>query len=64
MSKFPFKVGDRIRVGDEEGEVAFVSSHYITLCTHRWPKEDTLHGYQETKILIYPSEWDKAVKLD
>ena len=64
MSKFPFNVGDRVRIGDEEGEIAFVSSHYFTLCTHRWPKEDTLHGYQEVKVLIYPHQWKDLKKLD
>ena len=65
MTKFPFKVGDRVRLRDEEeGEIAFISSQYITLCTHRWPKEGTLHGYQETKILIYPSEWEFLHKID
>ncbi len=64
MSKFPFNIGDRVRIGDEEGEVAFISSQYITLSTHRWPKEDTLHGYQEVKVLIFPHQWKDLKKLD
>ena len=64
MSKFPFKVGDRVRLEDEEGEVAFISSQYITLSTHRLPKEDTLHGYQEVKVLIYPHDWTNLEKID
>ena len=64
MSKFPYKIGDRVRLGEEEGEIAFISSQYITLSTHRWPKEDTLHGYQEVKVLIYPSDWPNLEKLD
>ena len=63
MKKFPFKIGDRVRLREEEGEIAFISSHYITLCTHRWPKEDTLHGYQEVKVLIYPHEWLNLEKI-
>ena len=62
MSKFPFKVGDRVRLEDEEGEVAFISSQYITLSTHRWPREGTMHGYQEVKysfILINGQIWKK-----
>ena len=64
MTKFPFKIGDRVRLREEEGEIAFISGHYVTLCTHRWPKEDILHGYQETKILIYPHEWPNLEKID
>ena len=63
MSKFPFKVGDRVRLEDEEGELAVISSQYITLSTHRWPKEDTMHGYQEVKVLIYPHQWPKMEKV-
>jgi len=63
MSKFPFKVGDRVRLEDEEGEVAFISSQYITLSTHRWPREGTMHGYQEVKVLIYPHQWPNMEKV-
>ena len=63
MSKFPFKVGDRVRLEDEEGEVAFISSQYITLSTHRWPREGTMHGYQEVKVLIYPHQWRNMEKV-
>ena len=64
MSKFPFKVGDRVRLEDEEGEIAFISSQYITLSTHRWPREGTMHGYQEVKVLIYPHQWPNMEKVD
>ena len=64
MKNFPFKIGDRVKSGDEEGEIAFISSQYITLSTHRWLKEDTLHGYQEVKVLIYPHEWTNLEKID
>ena len=64
MCKFPYKIGDRVRLREEEGEIAFISSHYITLSTHRWPKEDTLHGYQEVKVLIYAQDWKRVQKLD
>ena len=63
MSKFPFKVGDRVRLEDEEGELAFISSQYITLSTHRWPREGTMHGYQEVKVLIYPHQWPNMEKV-
>jgi len=63
MSKFPFKVGDRVRLEDEEGEIAFISSQYITLSTHRWPREGTMHGYQEVKVLIYPHQWPNMEKV-
>ena len=64
MTKFPFKIGDRVRLREEEGEIAFISGHYVTLSTHRWEKEDTLHGYQEVKVLIYPHEWPNLEKID
>ena len=64
MKKFPFNVGDRVKLGEEEGEIAFISSQYITLSTHRLPKEDTLHGYQEVKVLIYPHDWTNLEKID
>ena len=64
MSRFPFKVGDRVKIGDDEGEIAFIDSLYFTLSTHRWEKEDTLHGYQEVKVLIYASDWKRVQKLD
>ena len=63
MSKFPFKGGDRVRLEDEEGEIAFISSQYITLSTHRWPREGTMHGYQEVKVLIYPHQWPNMEKV-
>ena len=64
MKQLPFKVGDKVRIDGEEGEVAFIDSLYFTLSTHRWPKEDTLHGYQEVKVLIYAQDWKRVEKID
>ena len=61
--KFPYNIGDRVRLREEEGEIAFISSQYITLSTHRWPREGTMHGYQEVKVLIYPHQWPNMEKV-
>ena len=41
-----------------EGVITFIGDDYITVTTHQWEKEDTLHGYQQTNVLVYPNEWE------
>jgi uncharacterized protein YkvS len=47
----------RLKSGDE-GVINFIGDDYITVTTHQWEKEDTLHGYQQTNVLVYPNEWE------
>jgi hypothetical protein len=58
--KIPFQVGDLVSYdGSNQAHITFVSAEYVTVCTHQWPKEGTLHGYQQTNVLVYPQHWNE-----
>ena len=61
--KFPYNIGDHIEVNGDKGFITFIASEYLTLCTHQWDNPNTLHGYSQTKLLVYPSDWDKIVLI-
>ncbi len=51
--------GMKVRLRGEEGVINFVSDEYITITVHQWEDEDTLHGYKQTNLLVYPHDWDE-----
>ncbi len=55
--KCPFSVGDPVYYDGNEGFISFVDGAYVTVCTHQWPKEGTLHGYAQVNVLVYPDYW-------
>ena len=63
MSKFPFKVGDHVRIGDDEGFITFIDALYFTLCVRQWEDKNSLHGYRQCNVLIYRTYWDKVERI-
>ncbi|MED5269852.1 MAG: hypothetical protein VYE26_00285 [Pseudomonadota bacterium] len=63
MSKFPFKVGDRVKYGDDEGFITFIDTLYFTLCVRQWEDKDKLHGVGQVNVLIYREVWKDVVRL-
>ena len=63
MSKFPFNVGDRVRIGDDQGFITFIDTTYFTLCVREWEDKGKMHGVSQCNVLIYRSFWDKVVRL-
>jgi len=63
MSKFPFNVGDRVVIGDDQGFITFIDSHYFTLCVREWEDKGKKNGVRQCNVLIYRSFWDKVVRL-
>ena len=63
MSKFPFNVGDRVVIGDDQGFITFIDSHYFTLCVREWEDKGKKNGVGQCNVLIYRSFWDKVVRL-
>ena len=63
MSKFPFKVGDHVRIGDDEGFITFIDHTYFTLCVRQWEDKDKLHGVGQCNVLIYRTYWDKVERI-
>lgn len=56
--KIPFEVGDLVTYdGSNQAHITFTSHDYITVCTHQWPDEGTLHGYKQVNVLVYPCDW-------
>ena len=63
MSKFPFKVGDHVRLGDDEGFITFIDTLYFTLCVREWEDKDSMHGVRQCNVLIYRTYWDKVERI-
>ena len=63
MSKFPFNVGDRVRIGDDQGFITFIDTAYFTLCVKEWEDKDKLHGVGQVNVLIYREDWKDVVRL-
>ena len=48
--------GQKVKLKDgEEGFIDFVCEQYITVVTNRWEDSNSMHGYRETKVLLYPN---------
>ena len=65
MAKYPFQVGDLVTytcsatgIVTPDAFVTFVCSDYISVCTHEWPDEDTLHGYKQVNVVVPRTYWD------
>ena len=63
MTKFPFNVGDRVRIGDDQGFITFIDTAYFTLCVREWEDKDKLHGVGQVNVLIYREDWKDVVRL-
>ena len=63
MSKFPFKVGDHVRIGDDEGFITFIDALYFTLCVRQWEDKNSMHGFRQCNVLIYRNYWDKVERI-
>ena len=61
--KFPFNVGDHVRIGDEHGFITFIDTLYFTLCVRQWEDKDKLHGVGQVNVLIYREVWKDVVRL-
>ena len=61
--KFPYNVGDHVRIDDEQGFITFIDTLYFTLCVRQWEDKDKLHGVGQVNVLIYRSEWDKVQRI-
>ena len=63
MTKFPFKVGDHVRLGDDEGFITFIDALYFTLCVRQWEDKNSMHGFRQCNVLIYRTYWDKVERI-
>ena len=63
MSKFPFNVGDRVRIGDDQGFITFIDTAYFTLCVREWEDKDKMRGVGQVNVLIYRGDWKDVVRL-
>ena len=63
MTKFPFNVGDRVIIGDEQGFITFIDTAYFTLCVREWEDKDKLHGTGQVNVLIYRKDWEHVRRL-
>ena len=63
MTKFPFNVGDRVKIGDDQGFITFIDHHYFTLCVREWEDKDSMHGVRQCNVLIYRTYWDKVERI-
>ena len=61
--KFPYNVGDHVKVGDEQGFITFIDTLYFTLCVRQWEDKDKLHGVGQCNVLIYRTCWDKVERI-
>jgi hypothetical protein len=61
--KFPYNVGDHVKVGDEQGFITFIDTLYFTLCVRQWEDKDKLHGVGQVNVLIYRKDWDKVQRI-
>lgn len=53
------KKGMKVKLKDgEEGTINFISDQYITVSCNRHDDPDSMHGYKETNVLVYPADWD------
>ena len=53
------KVGMKVKLKDgEAGLITFVCDDYITVSTNRWEDPNSMHGYRETVVLVYPHDWE------
>ena len=53
------KKGMKVKLKDGEvGTINFICDQYITVSCNRHDDPNTMHGYKETNVLVYPADWD------
>ena len=63
MTKFPFNVGDRVKIGDDQGFITFIDTHYFTLCVREWEDKGKKNGVGQCNLLIYRGDWKHVRRL-
>jgi len=54
-----FEPGMKVKLKTgEEGTVNFIGDQYITVSCNRREDPNSMHGYKETNVLVYPHEWE------
>ena len=61
--KFPFNVGDRVIIGDEQGFITFIDTAYFTLCVREWEDKGKKNGVGQCNLLIYRGDWEHVRRL-
>ena len=63
MTKFPFNVGDRVKIGDDQGFITFIDTHYFTLCVREWEDKGKKNGVGQCNLLIYRGDWEHVRRI-
>ena len=63
MKKFPFNVGDRVIIGDEQGFITFIDTAYFTLCVREWEDKGKKNGKGQVNLLIYNKDWKNVRRV-
>ena len=63
MKKFPFNVGDRVIIGDEQGFITFIDTAYFTLCVREWEDKGKKNGVGQCNLLIYRGDWEHVRRI-
>ena len=59
-----FIKGEKISYQSDTGQVNFIGDQYITMSMNRREDTNSLHGYQESNLLIYSDNWKDIVYHD
>ena len=63
MKSFPFNVGDRVIIGDEQGFITFIDTAYFTLCVREWEDKGKKNGKGQVNLLIYNKDWKNVRRV-
>ena len=63
MTKFPFNVVDRVKIGDDQGFITFIDTHYFTLCVREWEDKGKKNGVGQVNLLIYRGDWEHVRRI-
>ena len=63
MKSFPFNVGDRVIIGDEQGFITFIDTAYFTLCVREWEDKGKKNGVGQINVLIYNKDWKNVRRV-
>ena len=61
--KFPYNVGDHVRIDDEQGFITFIDTLYFTLCVRQWEDKNKRNGVGQVNVLIYRNDWDRVERI-
>ena len=62
--KLPFQVGDLVTYTCSatgivtDAFITFACSDYMSVCTHQWDDEGTLHGYKQVNVVVPRTYWN------